>query len=92
MNHPSSNDKTLDDTGNPNDDGFAIGTAGRDEDPNATTDWDVSRDSEDVMTPDDTRGLPGYPGAEDSNPSKRVPDTSVPANGDPSVQNDSGAD
>jgi hypothetical protein len=24
----------------PNDDGFAVVTAGRDEDPNATTDWD----------------------------------------------------
>ncbi len=64
MSNPSSNDKALKQTVNPNDDGFAIGTAGRDEDPNATTDWDVSRDNEDVMTPDDTRGLPGYPGAE----------------------------
>lgn len=25
---------------NPNDDGFVLGTAGRDEDPNATRDWD----------------------------------------------------
>nr|WP_314561858.1 hypothetical protein [uncultured Pseudomonas sp.] len=25
---------------NPNDDGCVVGTAGRDEDPNATTDWD----------------------------------------------------
>ncbi|KIF56586.1 hypothetical protein EVS84_25945 [Pseudomonas koreensis] len=89
MNNPSSNDKALNETLNPNDDGFVIGTAGRDEDPNATTDWDVSRDNEDVMTPDDTRGLPGYPGAEENNPSKPVPDSSVPANGDPSVQNDS---
>lgn len=79
MSNPSSNDKALNQTVNPNDDGFAIGTAGRDEDPNATTDWD------------DTRGLPGYPGAEKNNPSKPVADSSVPANGDPSVQND-GAD
>ncbi|VVP19660.1 hypothetical protein PS865_03797 [Pseudomonas fluorescens] len=91
MSNPSSNDKALEQTVNANDDGFAIGTAGRDEDPNATTDWDVSRDHEDVMTPDDTRGLPGYPGAEKNNPSKPVADSSVPANGDPSVQND-GAD
>ena len=89
MTHPSSNDKALNEDINPNDDGFVIGTAGRDEDPNATTDGQVRRDNEDVMTPEDTRGLPGYPGAEKNNLSKPVPDSSVPANGDPSVQNDS---
>ncbi|HWH85351.1 MAG TPA: hypothetical protein VNV36_01085 [Pseudomonas sp.] len=92
MNDPSSKDKALNETVNPNDDGFVLGTAGRDEDPNATTDWDVSRDNEDVMKPDDTRGLPGYPGGEKADPSRPVPDTRVPANGDPSVQNDSAAE
>lgn len=88
MNNPSSNDKALNETINPNDDGFVISTAGRDEDPNATTDWDHAPDSGEAMTPEDTRGLPGYPGAEKADASKPVPDAGVPANGDPSVQND----
>ncbi|MBC3271294.1 MULTISPECIES: hypothetical protein [unclassified Pseudomonas] len=88
MSNPSSSDKPLDDTVNPNDDGFVLGTAGRDEDPNATTDWDHAGAGGDVMTPADSRGLPGYPGAEKNDPTRPAPDTRVPANGDPSVQND----
>lgn len=35
------------DSSHPNDDGCILGTAGRDEDPNATTDWDkAGRDNE----------------------------------------------
>jgi hypothetical protein len=70
MTHPSSTDKPLEETLSPNDDGFVIGTAGRDEDPNATTDWDHARDTDEVMTPADTRGLPGYPGAVSTAPSR----------------------
>ncbi|VVM36205.1 hypothetical protein PS645_00036 [Pseudomonas fluorescens] len=61
MTHPSSADKPLETDLDPNDDGCVIGTAGRDEDPNATTDWDHP-DNDSQMTPADTRGLPGYPG------------------------------
>jgi hypothetical protein len=48
--------------GAPNDDGFVLGTAGRDEDPNATTDWNHDSDATgNNLSPDDARGLPGYP-------------------------------
>jgi hypothetical protein len=50
------------DLNNPNDDGCVLGTAGRDEDPNATTDWDKERNAEDHRQgPNDARGMPGYP-------------------------------
>ena len=54
----------------PNDDGFVIGTAGREEDPNTTTDWKHPGDANDVLTPEDSRGMPGYPRADDSSPSQ----------------------
>lgn len=42
MNTDSSNGQelTVDNSPEPNEDGCVLGTAGRDEDPNATTDWD----------------------------------------------------
>jgi hypothetical protein len=50
------------DPSRPNDDGCILGTADRDEDPNATTDRDHEVDSADNgLTPEDARGLPGYP-------------------------------
>lgn len=45
----------------PNDDGCVLGTAGREEDPNTTTDWQHPGDANDVLTPEDSRGMPGYP-------------------------------
>jgi len=92
MNNPSSPDKPLEKNLNPNDDGFVLGTAGRDEDPNATTDWDHARHTDEVMTPADTRGLPGYPGAEKAGKDTPPVDSSIPANGDPSLQTNDGAD
>ncbi|WP_335943783.1 hypothetical protein [Pseudomonas sp. G166] len=54
---------------NPNDDGFVLGTAGRDEDPNAAPPYAIDRRHErDELTPEDARGLPGYP--EEKPPSK----------------------
>jgi len=48
--------------GNPNDDGCVLGTAGRDEDPNSTTDWGGKKTPPGhLKESDDTRGLPGYP-------------------------------
>lgn len=64
------------DLGEPNDDGFVLGTAGRDEDPNATTDWDHPKDaSENVLTPDDKRGMPGYPRESDKASPAKQPST-----------------
>ena len=61
-NPPSTQKTPGNDLSNPNDDGCVLGTAGRDEDPNATTDWDTDSDSKsDVEKGDDSRGLPGYP-------------------------------
>jgi hypothetical protein len=73
--HPSSNKNApVENLGNPNDDGCVLGTAGRDEDPNATTDWDHESDSAgNVQTPDDAHGMPGYPG--DSQADKADPVT-----------------
>jgi len=50
------------DLGNPNDDGCVLGTAGRDEDPNACTNYAErsSQGSGENLSQDD-RGLPGYP-------------------------------
>lgn len=61
--HPSTTkDKPVEDLGDPNDDGCVLGTAGRDEDPNRTTDWEKKRNvSGHPQGPNDTRGLPGYP-------------------------------
>lgn len=50
------------DLSNPNDDGFVLGTAGRDEDPNAAASYGLHREhSEREMSLKDRRGLPGYP-------------------------------
>ncbi|SCZ35913.1 MULTISPECIES: hypothetical protein [unclassified Pseudomonas] len=47
---------------NPNDDGFVLGTAGRDEDPNAAPAYAIDRRHDrDELTPEDARGMPGYP-------------------------------
>jgi hypothetical protein len=45
MKNPPTKNKatTSEDLKNPNDDGCVLGTAGRDEDPNATRDWDHNR-------------------------------------------------
>lgn len=69
MTNPSSTETPLEPDLEPNDDGCVLGTAGRDEDPNATTDWDHPADSDTRMNPGDTRGLPGYPGAPESDTS-----------------------
>lgn len=61
-NPPSTQKKPRSDLSNPNDDGCVLGTAGRDEDPNATTDWDTEIDSAgNAKTAEDARGLPVYP-------------------------------
>lgn len=60
--HPSNQDEPVEDLGNPNDDGCVLGTAGRNEDPNATTDWDTKGKSPGHrQAPDDARGLSGHP-------------------------------
>lgn len=61
--HPTSIENLpVNDLGDPNDDGCILGTAGHDEDPNATTDCDHESDSAgNVQTPEDAHGLPGYP-------------------------------
>jgi hypothetical protein len=47
---------------NPNDDGCVLGTAGRDEDPNAAPAYAIDRRHErDELTPEDASGMPGYP-------------------------------
>ncbi|EJF68218.1 hypothetical protein A462_28345 [Pseudomonas sp. Ag1] len=54
----------------PNDDGFVVGTAGRDEDPNATTDWDhpddpqhrKGTDEDSQPPPNGTPGIDIVPG------------------------------
>ena len=47
---------------NPNDDAFVLGSAGRDEDPNAAPSYAIDRRHErDELTPSDARGMPGYP-------------------------------
>lgn len=72
-----------DDLGPPNDDGCVLGTAGRDEDPNATTDWDHESDSAgNVLTPEDTRGLPGYPSDSENEQAHAIP-SKRPSNGEP---------
>lgn len=62
MNHDPSNtqNQPVEPLENPNDDGFVIGTAARDEDPNATTDWnhpDTHADGA-VATPVPPNGTP----------------------------------
>ncbi|TFB34642.1 hypothetical protein E3W21_27775 [Pseudomonas sp. F01002] len=52
-------DKPIKDLGNPNDDGCVLGQAGRNEDPNATTDRDNKRNSPGHRQgPNEARGLP----------------------------------
>lgn len=61
MSHPR-NDALDEVRSNPNDDGFVLGTAGRDEDPNAAPAYAIDRRHErDELTPEDARGMPGYP-------------------------------
>lgn len=78
--HPSSTEPSpTDDVVQPNDDGCVLGTAGRDEDPNATTDWDRDSDSSGtILTPDDAHGLPGYPHDPED-------DVGLPPNGRPEI-------
>ncbi|OPA92933.1 hypothetical protein BFW88_10565 [Pseudomonas fluorescens] len=57
------------DLGDPNDDGCLVGTAGREEDPNATTDWDHPDDIDteleiDVKPPNGTPGIDVVPDAD----------------------------
>ena len=52
---------------NPNDDGCVLGTAGRDEDPNAAPDYGAQDDAgRRELKPEDARGMPGYPKDEPS--------------------------
>jgi hypothetical protein len=61
-NSPTTQKTPGNDLSNPNDDGCVLGTAGRDEDPNATTDWDTEIDPMgNAQAAEDARGLPGYP-------------------------------
>ena len=61
MSHPR-NDALDEVRDNPNDDGFVLGSAGRDEDPNAAPAYATDRRHErDELTPEDARGMPGYP-------------------------------
>ncbi|EJL01993.1 hypothetical protein PflQ2_5223 [Pseudomonas fluorescens Q2-87] len=61
MNH-SQDPTTPQAVDSPNDDGFVLGTAGRDEDPNAAPAYAIdSRHDRDELTPEDARGMPGYP-------------------------------
>jgi hypothetical protein len=58
----STKDRPAEDLGNPNDDGCVLGTAGRDEDPNRTTDGNSKNTPPGhLQESNDTRGLPGYP-------------------------------
>ena len=69
---PVGKDEPTEDLSNPNDDGCVLGTAGRNEDPNATTDWDKERNAEDHRQgPSDARGMPGYP--------REAPDEQTPS-------------
>jgi hypothetical protein len=94
--HPTSG-KTLsvNNIENPNDDGCVLGTAGRDEDPNATTDWDHDSDAD--LAPEDARGLPGYPSHSDDDqlhsiPSKRQLDDEPGGSTDTPPQDNDSAD
>lgn len=97
-NHPDQTTPRPDEElGNPNDDGCVLGTAGRDEDPNATTDWDHDTDSAgNVMTPEDRRGLPGYPddSGSDMTPVGSTPksDAKAPQKNQAPDQDNEGAD
>ncbi|MFW9269564.1 hypothetical protein [Pseudomonas sp. NR3] len=67
--------KTLD---NPNDDGFVLGTAGRDEDPNAAPAYAVdSRHDRDELTPEDAHGMPGYPEEKPAAPAGEEPESGI---------------
>ncbi|WP_460318186.1 hypothetical protein [Pseudomonas ogarae] len=70
----------------PNDDGFVLGTAGRDEDPNATTDWQHPLKGDEGTTRGDTRGLPGYPNAPTRQSSYPSAETEVPDDNETSSQ------
>lgn len=63
MNHDSSNgqDQPFEESPAPNEDGCVLGTAGRNEDPNATTDWDHPDDTcaEDAQLRQGPRGPRG---------------------------------
>lgn len=60
--HPSSiKEQPAEDLSNPNDDGCVLGTAGRDEDPNATTDWGKKGASADARQPEaNAQGSSGF--------------------------------
>ncbi|WP_017529058.1 hypothetical protein [Pseudomonas fluorescens] len=63
MKHEPSNQqyRPVEEAGTPNEDGCVIGTAGRDEDPNATTDWDHPESSPPVGE-DSAKPANGTPG------------------------------
>lgn len=63
---PVSTSQSAEDLGNPNDDGCVLGTAGRDEDPNACTHY-----AERENLSQDDRGLPGYPSKSESGPERK---------------------
>jgi hypothetical protein len=87
MNHDSTDLEALssEDGVSPNDDGCVLGTAGRDEDPNATTDWDHPQSAESIEK------TPQQPGTD------QAQDVPLPPNGTPGIDTvpikpDSGAD
>ncbi|NSX08521.1 hypothetical protein HTX81_07975 [Pseudomonas lini] len=61
--HPTSIENLpVNEPGNPTDDGCIQATAGRDEEPEGTTARHQKSDSAgNIQTPEDARGMPGYP-------------------------------
>lgn len=74
MNHDSSNgqDQPFEESPAPNEDGCVLGTAGRNEDPNATTDWDHPADN----SAEKSRQPPG---------SGKAREAALPPNGTPGI-------
>lgn len=76
MNSGIAKGKPDEDLGNANEDGCVLGTAGRDEDPNQRADYpEPDGDSNSVQTPEDARGMPGYPRQKDSTKPETISET-----------------
>jgi hypothetical protein len=61
--HPSTTENLpTNESGNLNNDGCILVSAGLDDAQNATTNWDQDSDSAgNIQTPEDAHGMPGYP-------------------------------
>lgn len=85
MNHDTSNGQDLppEKSPEPNEDGCVLGTAGRNEDPNATTDWDHPDDTSPERAPE--------PPTSGKNPGVTLPPNGTPGiDTVPGPQNDDG--